>query len=78
MEVLIHHDGNVTTLYDETLDLRPLGRQSIERASHVEPDHEGRWTAQLIGGPRLGPFDRRSDAIAAEIAWLEVNLVSGG
>ena len=78
MEVIIHHNGNITTLYDEVLDLRPLGRPSIERASQVEPDHEGRWTAQLIGGPRLGPFDRRSEAIAAEIAWLEANRLSGG
>ncbi|AMV19211.1 hypothetical protein [Planctomyces sp. SH-PL14] len=78
MEVLIHYDGSIIALYDEVLDLRPLGRPSIERASRVEPDHEGRWTAQLIGGPELGPFDRRSEAIAAEIAWLEVHRLSGG
>lgn len=78
MEVLVRADGNITVIYDEALDLRSLGRQSIERASHVEPDHEGRWTAELIGGPRLGPFDRRSEAIAAEIAWLEANRLSGG
>lgn len=76
MEVVIHHDGSITTIYDEVFDLRSLGRQSIERASQVEPDREGRWTAQLIGGPRLGPFNRRSDAIAAEIAWLEVHRLA--
>lgn len=78
MEVLVRADGNITAIYDEALDLRSLGRRSIERASHVEPDHEGRWTAQLIGGPQLGPFDRRSEAIAAEIAWLEANRLSDG
>ena len=28
----------------------------------------------LVCGPRLGPFDRRSQALAAEQAWLESEL----
>jgi hypothetical protein len=45
------------------------------RASHVEPDDRGRWLADLspIGGPVLGPFDRRSEALEAEVTWLEEN-----
>ena len=41
---------------------------SITRASHVEPDAEGRWLADLtpVAGPVLGPFDLRSEALAAE------------
>ena len=43
-------------------------------ASHVEPDASGRWFAQIIDGPVLGPFEQRSEAIAAELAWLTVAL----
>ena len=50
-----------------------FGDLAIRRASHVEPDAAGRWWADLapVGGPRLGPFDRRSEALAAELRWLE-------
>jgi hypothetical protein len=45
----------------------------VQRASNVEPDHLGLWYADLTlsDGPKIGPFARRIDAIAAEIAWLE-------
>ena len=38
------------------------------RASHVEPDADGRWWADLspVAGPRLGPFEVRSAALDAE------------
>lgn len=36
-----------------------------------------RWIAQIIGGPRLGPFDDRSAAIAAEVEWLDENNLGG-
>jgi len=41
----------------------------------VEPDQQGRWWADLspIRGPSLGPFTQRSEALAAEHAWLETN-----
>lgn len=70
MELRIQPDGQITTLYDETLDLAALGTVTIRRASHVEPDAHGQWWAQIIDGPRLGPFPRRSAALAAEVAWL--------
>jgi hypothetical protein len=65
--------GRVTCLYSEAIDLTVLGDTSICRASYVEPDESGRWTADLspVGGPCLGPFVRRSQALAAERAWLE-------
>jgi len=39
-----------------------------------------RWQADLAlcGGPVLGPFTRRQDAIAAEVAWIETNILGGG
>ena len=45
---------------------------SITRASHVEPDQQGRWLADLtpVAGPVLGPFERRSEALEAEQSWL--------
>jgi hypothetical protein len=76
MELRIDASGVVTCLYAEAIDLGVLGQMSISRASYVEPDEAGRWWADLapVSGPRLGPFPRRSDALAAEVAWLEENL----
>lgn len=72
IEVIIDTDGNVSTVYDETIDLTDIGEASIRRASHVEPTTAGLWTADLspVNGPVLGPFTRRSDAINAEVIWL--------
>lgn len=71
-------DGTVTTVYTEAVDLGELGRVHCSRASHVEPTPEGTWTADLapVGGPVLGPFERRSEALAAEVAWLDQWLAS--
>ncbi len=78
MRLLIHPGGQVTCLYDESIDLASLGRLAISRASHVEPDEMGRWHADLspVGGPTLGPFDVRSQALDAERAWLEANWLT--
>ena len=72
MELVIEADGCVRTLYGEEIDLAVLGRLSIARASHVEPDASGRWLADLspLSGPRLGPFFSRSVALEAEREWL--------
>jgi hypothetical protein len=73
MQLVIEPAGTVRCLYAEKLDLHALGRPSIRRASHVEPDRQGRWAADLtpVGGPRLKPFIRRSEALQAERDWLE-------
>jgi len=70
MDLFVRPNGDVTTLYTELLDLSALGVLHIARASHVEPDESGHWFAQIIDGPKLGPFSKRSDALAAEVAWL--------
>ena len=79
MQMVVQSDGSVCCLYDEAIDLAAFGRLSITRASHVEPDLEGRWLADLapVAGPCLGPFEHRSDALDAERVWLEANLLSG-
>ena len=73
MELMVSPRGHVHCLYDECLDLSALGRLTIRRASHVEPTAEGQWTADLseVSGPVLGPFGLRSDALAAEVDWIE-------
>lgn len=75
MQMFVSPIGTVHTVYDESLDLRAIGSLSIRRASTVEPDEVGQWWADLnpVNGPKLGPFPLRSDALAAERAWLEDN-----
>jgi hypothetical protein len=75
LQIVITPGGAVRCLYDEVLDLAALGRVSIMRGSHVEPTMAGTWTADLapVGGPVLGPFRLRSQALSAERAWLEAN-----
>jgi hypothetical protein len=72
MEPVVAGDGGVRGIYDESLDLRALGKLQITRASHVEPDSEGSWWADMgpVGGPVLGPFRTRGEALAAERKWL--------
>ena len=62
-------------LYDETLPPAELCRLTNTRGSHVEPSEAGHWTADLspVGGPLLGPFATRSEALSAERAWFEHN-----
>lgn len=75
MTLTIDAVGTVHCIYDETIDLAVLGTLTISRASHVEPDDEGRWFADLrpVDGPVLGPFTIRSEALTAERIWLEQN-----
>jgi hypothetical protein len=75
MQLLVDPEGRIRAVYDERLDLAGFGPLAIRRASHVEPDSSGRWHADLspVGGPVLGPFDRRSEALEAERAWLETH-----
>ncbi len=72
MQLVIQPGGAVRCVYGEAIELGALGRLSVERASHVEPDAYGQWRADLgpVGGPVLGPFPRRSAALAAEVDWL--------
>jgi hypothetical protein len=79
MEIIISRRGHALAIYDEAIDLATLGHLSIRRASHVEPDDQGRWFADLVpvSGPRLGPFARRSEALDAERVWLDVNWLNG-
>lgn len=72
MELVVSASGIVRCIYGEAIDLAAIGEVNITRASHVEPTHDGNWLADLspVDGPVLGPFPIRSDALAAESAWL--------
>ena len=72
MQLVIDRVGRIRCVYGEVIDLASLGAVSIRRASHVEPDDDGQWWADLspVDGPVLGPFPRRSLALEAEAEWL--------
>ena len=72
MQILIEPGGTVRCLYGEAIELATLGPLQIARASHVEPTASGQWLADMspLSGPVLGPFACRSDALAAEEAWI--------
>jgi hypothetical protein len=72
--LLIDEAGTLELIYAD--DLRPLldlGCATITRASFVEPTLDGRWTADLspVGGPTLGPFLLRDQALREERTWLD-------
>ena len=76
MNININPDSELRFIYDDDLQpLLELGQPKVQRASHVEPMDDGRWTADLspAGGPLLGPFALRSEALAAETDWLNHN-----
>lgn len=80
--IKIQPDGTLVVIYDDALQplVAALGTPAIRRASHVEPTGDGQWTADMspVGGPMLGPFPLRGEALAAERDWLDVHLIGGG
>ncbi len=73
MQLLVDFRGTIRCVYDEAIPLGTIGSLTICRASHVEPDANGQWLADLspVQGPKLGPFNCRSLALVAERDWLE-------
>jgi hypothetical protein len=80
MQLIIERNGQVRGIYGEEISLPSLGSPRFIRASNVEPDENGRWLADLapVGGPILGPYERRSEALEAEVSWLEENWLRPG
>lgn len=71
----LNEDGDLTFVYaDEISFLQDLGEFSVRRASHVEPTEDGKWTASMVDGPVLGPFDLRGEALSAEVSYLQSTL----
>ncbi|MEI8375329.1 MAG: hypothetical protein WCJ35_21115 [Planctomycetota bacterium] len=78
MQIIITPVGTARCIYTEDIDLSAIGSPVITRASHVEPDQQGRWLADMspLSGPTLGPFLNRSEALMAEHDWLETYWLS--
>ena len=79
MIIDVGRDGTARWIHkDEARGLLELGPASIARASHVEPGDPARgqdplrWYADLspVGGPTLGPYDERTQALGDEVQWL--------
>jgi hypothetical protein len=72
MDLVVSNSGQVRCIYSDSIPLSHLGKLSITRASHVESNSVGQWMADLspVDGPLLGPFEFRTDALAAEVDWL--------
>ena len=68
MDLVVDAGGGVRYIDAESLDLRALGKLQITRASHVEPDSDGNWWADMgpVGGTVLGHFGTRGEALQAE------------
>jgi hypothetical protein len=79
MQIVVSRCGDVRCIYTEVVELHALGEALLWRASTVEPDERGRWWADLapVAGPTLGPFGRRSEALAAEEGWLAEHWLVG-
>jgi hypothetical protein len=84
MVIDISETGELRFVYqDELAELLREGLSRVDRASNVEPVNVEpvqiianagtgcRWIAEIFNGPRLGPFETRREAIAAEVEWIE-------
>lgn len=77
----IQNDGTIRGVYSDSFaPLLTQGEVQLKRASHVEPGRDNKgvpcWYADLSpsGGPTLGPFYLRSQALKSEVEWLNKNL----
>jgi len=76
MKLIVKPGGRIVGVYSEELEYTALGKPTLRRASHVEPDINGDWYADMspVNGPQLGPFPKRSSALDAELSWLNLML----
>lgn len=74
----IRVQGNeIRFIYNDALiPLISQGSATTRRASHVEPDGN-LWIADMspVGGPKLGPFSTRADALKEEVDWLYLHNI---
>ena len=84
--ITVRVDGSMQFIYDDRLKgLMKHGQASIARVSHVEPGDPTkgqdplRWFADMApsGQPVvLGPFAERQQALAAEVEWINSNILT--
>lgn len=74
---IIVKNNTIKFVYDDNLTgLMNHGKSETKRASHVEPC-DGGWEVDLspVNGPKFGPFNKRNDALKAEVDWLMNNNI---
>lgn len=74
LQIVIGRNGRTEFIYsDELIGMLKHGKAVTRRASHVEPEVSGGWTADMapVGGPKLGPFPSRAAALLAEEEWIK-------
>lgn len=78
--IIISADGeSISGIYDDNLaPLLRAGQTTVKRASHVEPDENGYWRADMspMGGPVLQPRVLRATALADERKWLYEHMTA--
>lgn len=79
-EIIVAPNGMLRFIYDDDIAsmLQDVEALSIARASHVEPLPDGGgWTADMkpVGGPILGPYATRSEALVEEVNWLNEHSI---
>ncbi len=75
--IKVDSTGIVTFIWhDDLAGILDEGVATVRRASNVEPNADGKWTADLspVGGPTFGPYTLRQDALDAEVEWLDRHL----
>lgn len=81
MNIVIGTDGALTFIYNDNLTgLMAEGQATVKRASHVEPADGGGWEADMrpvmgkagpvLRAPGGQPFATRAEALAAEVAYI--------
>jgi hypothetical protein len=78
VQIVVQPNGSIRCVYEEQIELSRLGNLAVRRASHVEPNEDGCWIADLspVSGPMLGPYEKRSAALQAEKKWLLINWLA--
>lgn len=74
--ISVDEDATMHFIYNDDLrDLLDEGGSTIRRASHVEPDDDLTWHADLspIEGPVLRGFPTREAALRAEVDWINTH-----
>lgn len=76
--IRIAPNGDLTFIYNDALvTLLDEGQAEVKRASHVEPTADGQgWQADMspVNGPLLPVCKLRSEALAAEVDYLNQKL----
>ena len=76
MQIIVKPTGVFISVYDDAFDYGDFCKPQIRRVSQIEPDDSGGWIADLspINGPKLGSFDKRNEAIEAELEYVNAML----